>query len=566
VTEVISDNIGVDAVNFTDDRSMSSRFTRAIALYWLFVEPHNNGTPLEFPLDPSTKSDYSNTMELGEKTLAQANSHYEKLMEVGAAYFKSGVKPIRQVEDSLKKLTHEILNFVCSLIARFVLLQERTPFQRRSRLLSMGFDRYDELPVLGATRWAILLLGIGIITIALVIVTPRAVPLPKGEAFLRAVVFLMQIGISVAAGTFVAERFAKSQGNKRGLILLFELTVACLIVITMSSALRIGGSLVSATLLKHGNGEFGEILSEFIDRWSVLIYPVANTISITFACSFLTELAWGRFGLVVLGAIFNGLVFVVAALAAGMLLPNPVLTELNANMWVARLTVVLNSGLIGATVGGMVVAMFKRTRQIESSQQLAYSAGYEAARGWEPSLQKGEWAERPLGGYSRTNVEELVGTYVCFRPVFAEPDTVNAYLVKIQWDAKQSCLVFQETERADITYTQIGKIYVPDGKPFMNLVTAEKGDLRLITVSRPDPQGFARGLIMTLSVPGGVNYLPASGPIVLKKVGNQEIPKRGFVKPDHPDYNFYRSELIKVIPSFGVLIEPAMAPSLEVQA
>src|SRR5262249_48859288 len=39
ITGVISENIGANAVNFKDDGSLSSRFTRAISLYWLFIEP-----------------------------------------------------------------------------------------------------------------------------------------------------------------------------------------------------------------------------------------------------------------------------------------------------------------------------------------------------------------------------------------------------------------------------------------------------------------------------------------------------------------------------------------------
>jgi hypothetical protein len=325
---VISDNIGANAVNFEDDGSLSSRFTRAISLYWLFIEPHNNGTPLGFPVNPSTRLGYARIMELGERTVSQANDHYEKLMEIGAACF-SGVKPIREVEDSLKKVTNEISNSICSLIARFVLLQDKTLTQRRSRLLSMGFDHYDELPVFGATRWAILLLGIGFVTLIIVDISPRSVPLSIWDAFLRAIVFLMQMAVSIAAGAFLARRFASRQSTTRGLMLLFELIIACLIVFTISSALRIGFSFVSATLLKTriGSGEFGEILRDFVNRWYVVMFPVANTISITVACTYLTALNWKRSGLALIGAICNGLVFAVTAFIVGMLLPKSVLAE-----------------------------------------------------------------------------------------------------------------------------------------------------------------------------------------------------------------------------------------------
>jgi hypothetical protein len=557
ITAVISDNIGANAVNFRDDESLSSRFTRAISLYWLFIEPYNNGTALEFPASPSTKFGYVKTMQLGEKTVLQANSHYEMLMELGAAHFNSA-KPIRQVEDPLKKVTREISNLACSLIARFVLLQEKTLTQRHNRLLSMGFDRYDPLPVFGATAWAIVLLGVGAVTLLMVYLTPVA--LPTSEKVLRAIVFLMQIGISIAAGTFLAQRFATRQDPARRQRFIFELMVACLVVITISSGLRIGGSLVSAALVKGDTEDFLAIISDFIDRWSGVMYPVANTISISLACGYLIMLKWSRLRVAIVGAIFNGLVFVATAFVVSLLLPDHVLTELNPDVWAARLTITQNSGVLGAVIGGLVLAMFKKARQ-ETSAKVADAENVEASYGRHATPAQSQCADKPLGGYPRANVEDLEGTYVCFRPMFANPDIVNAYLVKIHWDPKQSCLAFEETKRADTAYVQQGKIYIPDGKPFMNLVTTEKGDVRLITVSRPDAQGVARGLIMTLSVPGGVSFVPASVPIVLRRLGNQDTPKLGFVKPDDSDYTLYRSELLGVLPDFGVLAQPSAACS-----
>src|SRR5262249_13585350 len=51
VRQLISNNIGSKAVNFQNDSSLSSRFTRAVSLYWLFVAPHVKGGPFVFPAD-----------------------------------------------------------------------------------------------------------------------------------------------------------------------------------------------------------------------------------------------------------------------------------------------------------------------------------------------------------------------------------------------------------------------------------------------------------------------------------------------------------------------------------
>jgi hypothetical protein len=83
-------------------------------------------------------------------------------------------------------------------------------------------------------------------------------------------------------------------------------------------------------------------------------------------------------------------------------------------------------------------------------------------------------------------------------------------------------------------------------------VTVEKGALRLIMVSRPDKQEPARGLIMTLSNPGGLHFTPASAPIILRRVVG-DIPRVGYIGSDLPEYEAYRRELDTVIPAFGLL-------------
>ena len=46
ITKIISDNISPQALNFSRDGTLPARFTRAVALYNLFVGPRNSGTAL----------------------------------------------------------------------------------------------------------------------------------------------------------------------------------------------------------------------------------------------------------------------------------------------------------------------------------------------------------------------------------------------------------------------------------------------------------------------------------------------------------------------------------------
>jgi hypothetical protein len=224
----------------------------------------------------------------------------------------------------------------------------------------------------------------------------------------------------------------------------------------------------------------------------------------------------------------------------------------------ARLAIIANTGITGAVIGVMVLAAFRKSERARKNDAahapLDTSLPVESLVPSVPSSFDG--TAKNLGAYSRLNVEELEGRYVCFRPGFTVADRINAYLVVIRWDEAESCLMFEEQDRADASHAQRGRVYIPDGCPFINLVTVEKGAIRLITVSRPEKKEPARGLIMTLSNPSGMHFTPASAPIVLRRVLS-EIPQLGFIRPDSPDYDSYRRELETVMPAFGLL---SMAP------
>jgi hypothetical protein len=118
-------------------------------------------------------------------------------------------------------------------------------------------------------------------------------------------------------------------------------------------------------------------------------------------------------------------------------------------------------------------------------------------------------------------------------------------------------LVFEEQNRPDSGHTQSGLVYLPDGKPFMSLVTKDKGSIRLIMVARPEA-GLARGMIMTLSNPGGTHLIPTAAPIVLRRLG-ETVPQLGFVHRDNADFDLYLSQLGGVAPNFGSFAEPPAA-------
>jgi hypothetical protein len=221
----------------------------------------------------------------------------------------------------------------------------------------------------------------------------------------------------------------------------------------------------------------------------------------------------------------------------------------------------LNSGVIGVVIGSMVLWQFKRSERArhDDAEHAAERAraGIPRLAAVEPleeldpvAAPRAGVAAQSYGGYSYENVKALEGRYLCLRPGFASPGVISAYLMDLRWDDAASCLTFEEKNREDAGHTQRGRVYIPDGRPFMSFVTVAQGGIRLITVSRPADSQPGRGLIMTLSNPSGMQFTPASAPIVLKRIAD-EIPALGFIPPSAPDYESYRRELEAVAPAFG---------------
>jgi hypothetical protein len=69
-------------------------------------------------------------------------------------------------------------------------------------------------------------------------------------------------------------------------------------------------------------------------------------------------------------------------------------------------------------------------------------------------------------------------------------------------------------------------------------------------VARPDHDGIARGIILTLSNPGSIHFIPASAPVVLRRL-NETTPQMGFVHSDSEDYATYVRQLNEVAPEFA---------------
>ena len=120
-----------------------------------------------------------------------------------------------------------------------------------------------------------------------------------------------------------------------------------------------------------------------------------------------------------------------------------------------------------------------------------------------------------LGYYARPAVSWLEGTYLTLRPSFGDRDAIYAYRIEIAWDDQCSSLVFRESERIDVAFTQVGTVSVPNQSGHIYLITNRDGQYRLIIVSRPTISGEMYGIITTLRVGRGSQLLPVSAPLVM---------------------------------------------------
>jgi hypothetical protein len=281
VTKFISENIHSKAVNFRRDGTLSARFTRAVALHWLFIRPKDDGIPLEFSTSAHGKSAYSAIMSFHEPMANRANARYEEMIREGLAYFTSA-HPTEELEETLSRTITELSNLVCSLIARYVLYCDVSRRGRRRRLSNMGFDATHPIPDFGLNQWAATILTVVILSIAMMVLMPGTKHLAAGKILTVAITFAVSIGFAVMAAIVVAQRFIeRHEGEEPAYPPFGELLVAALIVVGLSMAIRIAIPLVPALI--EGNGveaALQDVVSQFWQRLPGIITPFTCTISL----------------------------------------------------------------------------------------------------------------------------------------------------------------------------------------------------------------------------------------------------------------------------------------------
>ena len=79
-------------------------------------------------------------------------------------------------------------------------------------------------------------------------------------------------------------------------------------------------------------------------------------------------------------------------------------------------------------------------------------------------------------------------------------------------------------------------------------------------VSLPDDAGVCRGIITTISNPKGMIFIPVAGPIVLRRLIEDEKPEVGFITPASSSYELLLQELAVATDEYVQLMASPQSP------
>ena len=181
------------------------------------------------------------------------------------------------------------------------------------------------------------------------------------------------------------------------------------------------------------------------------------------------------------------------------------------------------------------------------SADVAASIGSEKARP--------EW-----GGYARSAVAHMIGSYLVLRPAFKTPGNVVTYATDLFWDDAQGGLMFQERDRLDARHSHRGHVRLPNMSMYMYLVSGESGWLRSVTLSVLDVSDEFHGILSTLHNIAGMMFVPVAAPVVYLRRESFDGDRFGEITPSDPVHEIYLKVLKESITNTYVKIVLPGAP------
>jgi hypothetical protein len=171
-----------------------------------------------------------------------------------------------------------------------------------------------------------------------------------------------------------------------------------------------------------------------------------------------------------------------------------------------------------------------------------------------------ETARPEWGGYSKSAVAHLIGSFLVLRSAFKTPGNVIAYATDMFWDDAEGGLMFQERDRLDARHSHRGHVRLPNMSMYMYLVSGENGWLRSVTLSVLDISDEMHGILSTLHNVAGAMYVPVATPVIYLKRDSFDQDTFGEVTPADPNHARYFALLRGTIANTYVKIVVPGAP------
>lgn len=172
----------------------------------------------------------------------------------------------------------------------------------------------------------------------------------------------------------------------------------------------------------------------------------------------------------------------------------------------------------------------------------------------EAAIGGNERARPEWGGYTRSAVAHLIGSYVVMRAAFKTPGNVVTYATDMFWDDAEGGLMFQERDRLDARHSHRGHVRLPNMSMYMYLVSGENGWLRSVTLSVLDVSDEMHGVLSTLHNIAGMMFVPVATPVVYLKRASFDQESFGEITPADPNHARYSDLLRETIDNTYVKI------------
>ena len=200
---------------------------------------------------------------------------------------------------------------------------------------------------------------------------------------------------------------------------------------------------------------------------------------------------------------------------------------------IARETFAERSGLGKSTVDKLITGIFSE----ETLAKVMERTGFKL---------RTLYAQRKLGGYSRSNWEGYISNYLMLVSAFDGSEAIEASLAHVVWDEMLPGLVLNRGQNRQSAAEQIGALWIPhERSPLIYIQPTDEIGVRMV-VTTMIGEAIMRGLILAVDNCMANAWIPVAAPVSLARIDRpSDIPldALGLIKPSHSHFADYAKEL-----------------------